>query len=110
MLKLRIWAIKLGFGLLFLAVFAGMLILLTAAAFGVPAGLMVSFFGLAVKLFDAQFIITSLTPEMMLFGGFAAASGTAFGGFLAVKAGFVTARLFLRVKRLCDLLRGWQPL
>ena len=30
-------------------------------------------------------------------------------GLAAVKAGFVISRLFLRVKRRCDICRGWKP-
>ena len=70
---------------------------------------MICFFGFAVKLFNAQFIVTSLSPELMLFGGLAAVFAAAFCGLLAVKAGFCISRLFLRVKRRCDLLRGWKP-
>ena len=107
--KLRVLAMRLGFALLFLAVFAVMLVLLTAAAFGVPAGLLASIFGAAVKLFNTQFIVTSLTPELLLFGGLAAAFGSAFCGLAAVKAGFMISRAFLRVKRRCDILLGWKP-
>ncbi len=109
MTTVKVWAMKIGFALLFLAVFTVMLALACAAAFGVPAGLMFCFFGFAVKLFDAQFIVTALSPELMLFGGLAAAFGAAFCGLLAAKAGFCVSRLFLRVKRRCDLLRGWKP-
>lgn len=105
----KVWAYKIGFAALFLVVFAIMILLLSAAAFGIPAGLMISFFGLAVKLFDAQFIVTSLSPELMLFGGLASSFGAAFCGLFSVKAGFCISRLFLRVKRRCDLLRGWKP-
>lgn len=69
---------KTGFAVLFLAVFAVILALGCAAAFGVPAGIMVSVFGLAVKLFRAEFIVTSLSAETMLFGGLAVAFGAAF--------------------------------
>ena len=106
---LKIWAMKTGYALLFLAVFGVMLALASASAFGIPAGLMICFFGFAVKLFNAQFIVTSLSPELMLFGGLASAFASAFCGLLAVKAGFCISRLFLRVKRRCDLLRGWKP-
>ncbi len=110
MTSLKIWAMKIGFALLFLSVFAVMLLLLSAAAFGIPAGLLVCVFGFSVKLFNAQFIVTSLTAELMIFGGLATASGSAFLGLLAVKAGFRVSRLFIRVKKKCDLLRGWKPL
>lgn len=109
MTTVKVWAMRIGFALLFVAVFAVMLALSCTAAFGIPAGLMFCFFGLAVKLFDAQLIVTALSPELMLFGGLAAAFGAAFCGLLAVKAGFGVSRLFLRVKRRCDLLCGWKP-
>ena len=109
MTTVKVWAMKIGFAVLFLLVFGVMLALSCAAAFGVPAGLIFCFFGFAVKLFDAQFIVTALSPELMLFGGLAAAFGAAFCGLLAVKAGFCVSRLFLRVKRRCDILSGWKP-
>lgn len=109
MTAVKLWAMRIGFALLFIVVFAVMLALSCAAAFGIPAGLMFCFFGFAVKLFNAQFIMTALSPELMLFGGLAAAFGAAFCGFLAAKAGFAVSRLFLRVKRRCDLLQGWKP-
>lgn len=110
MTAVKVWAIRISFAVLFLAVLAVMLLLLSAAAFGIPAGLMVCFFGFAVKLFNAQFIVTSLSAEMMLFGGLAAAFGAAFCGLAAVKAGFCISRLYLRVRKKCDVLRGWKPL
>ena len=60
---------KTGFAVLFLAVFAVILALGCAAAFGVPAGIMVSVFGLAVKLFRAEFIVTSLSAVRRTGGG-----------------------------------------
>ncbi len=108
--SLKILALKIGWLLVFLAVFAVMLALLAAAAFGVPAGLMLFVLGFAVKLFSAQFIVSSLSPELMLFGGLAAACGSLFCGFLAVKAGFMVSRLYVRIRRKTDLLRGWKPL
>lgn len=106
---LKVIAIKAGFSVALLAVAAVMLALLSAAAFGVPAGLMVSISGLAVKLFHAQFIVTSLSAEMMIFGGLAAVFGSAFCGLAAVRAGIGISGLFMRAKRKCDLLRGWKP-
>ena len=107
--KLKVFAVKSGFAALFLVTFCAMLAMLSAAAFGLPAGLLISIAGVAVRVFNAQFIVTSLTPELMMFGGLAAASGSAFLGLAAVKAGFVVSRLFLRVKRWCDIRRGWKP-
>ena len=98
--KFKVCAMQSGFAVLFL---------LTFCAFGIPAGIMLSIAGVAVKLFNAQFIVTSLTPELMIFGGLAVACGSAFLGLAAVKAGFVISRLFLRVKRRCDICRGWKP-
>ena len=98
-----------GFAALFLLTFCAMIAMLSAAAFGIPAGILVSIAGTAVRVFNAKFIVTSLTPELMMFGGLAAAFGSAFLGLAAVKAGFVISRLFLRVKRRCDLARGWKP-
>ena len=107
--KVKVCAMQSGFAVLFLLTFCAMLAMLSAAAFGIPAGIMLSIAGVAVKLFNAQFIVTSLTPELMIFGGLAAACGSAFLGLAAVKAGFVISRLFLRVKRRCDICRGWKP-
>ena len=91
---------KTGFAVLFLAVFAVILALGCAAAFGV----------LAVKLFRAEFIVTSLSAETMLFGGLAAAFGAAFCGIAAVELGFVISGAYLRVRKRCDVLLGWKPL
>ena len=107
--KFKVCAMQSGFAVLFLLTFCAMLAMLSAAAFGIPAGIMLSIAGVAVKLFNAQFIVTSLTPELMIFGGLAAACGSAFLGLAAVKAGFVISRLFLRVKRRGDICRGWKP-
>ena len=78
--KFKVCAMQSGFAVLFLLTFCAMLAMLSAAAFGIPAGIMLSIAGVAVKLFNA-----------------------------AVKAGFVISRLFLRVKRRCDICRGWKP-
>lgn len=110
MTSFRVLAMKTGFAVLFLIVFAVMLALLCAAAFGIPAGIMVSIFGFAVKLFRAQFIVTSLSAETMLFGGLAAAFGAAFCGIAAVELGYLISGVYLRVRRKCDILLGWKPL
>lgn len=106
----KVLALRLGFILGFLAVFAVMFALLSVAVFVFPAGLMICVLGFAVKLFNAQFIVTSLSPELMLFGGLAASFGAAFFGLAAVKAGLAVSRLYVRVRRKCDLLLGWKPL
>lgn len=110
MTSFRVLVMKTGFAVLFLIVFAVMLALLCAAAFGIPAGIMVSIFGFAVKLFRAQFIVTSLSAETMLFGGLAAAFGAAFCGIAAVELGYLISGVYLRVRRKCDILLGWKPL
>ena len=84
--KFKVCAMQSGFAVLFLLTFCAMLAMLSAAAFGIPAGIMLSIAGVAVKLFNAQFIVTSLTPELMIFGGLAAACGSAFLGLAALKA------------------------
>ena len=88
-------------------VFALMFLLLSAAVVGVPAGLILGFFGAATVLFKADFVITGVAPELLAFGGVAAAAAAAFLGLLAVKAGFAVSRLFIKVKKRCDRLRGW---
>lgn len=110
MTSFRVLVMKTGFAVLFLIVFAVMLALLCAAAFGIPAGILVSIFGFAVKLFRAQFIVTSLSAETMLFGGLAAAFGAAFCGIAAVELGYLISGVYLRVRRKCDILLGWKPL
>lgn len=60
--KFKVCAMQSGFAMLFLLTFCAMLAMLSAAAFGIPAGIMLSIAGVAVKLFNAQFIVTSLTP------------------------------------------------
>ena len=110
MTSFRVLVMKTGFAVLFLIVFAVMLALLCAAAFGIPAGILVSIFGFAVKLFRAQFIVTSLSAETMLFGGLAAAFGAAFCGVAAVEIGYLISGVYLRVRRKCDILLGWKPL
>lgn len=103
----KVFCLYFAYWTFFAVVAAVMLALLTAALCGVPAGLMLGVFGVAVLAFRADFIITELSGQLMLFGGLACACACACAGLLAVKAGFVTARLFLRVKRRCDRLRGW---
>lgn len=105
--RIKVWGIYSGYLLLFLAAFALMLALLVIAAVGIPAGAMLGIFGIAVMIFKADFIITELAPQLMLFGGLAVAFASAFCGLIAVKTGFVISRLFLRIKRRCDRLRGW---
>lgn len=109
MTAVKVFLIKAGYVILFAAVFIIMVVLLSAAAFGIPAGVMICVLGFAVKLSDAQFIVTSLSAELMLFGGLTVAFSSAFGGLLAIKAGFCVSRLYIKVRRKCDLLCGWKP-
>ena len=53
--KFKVCAMQSGFAVLFLLTFCAMLAMLSAAAFGIPAGIMLSIAGVAVKLFNAQF-------------------------------------------------------
>ena len=105
--RLKVWAIYLAYGLLFAAVSAVMLCVLTAALICIPAGVFVGIMGGLLMLFDFPFIVTELSPITMLFSGFFAAFASAFLGFAAIKAGFLLSRLFLFVRRRCDRLRGW---
>lgn len=107
MIRLKVWSIYFGFALLFTAVCAVMLAVLTAALIAVPAGLLVGVMGAALLIFESPFIVTDLSPELMLFGGFCAAFSAAFLGFAVIKAGFAASRLFLYVRKRCDRLRGW---
>ncbi len=107
LVTVRVWAAYFGYMILFVMTFAVMLLFLTMAAVGIPMGVIFGVFGVAIELFKADFIITELAPELMIFGGLTAACGTAFCGLLAVKAGFMVSRLFLKIKRRCDRLRGW---
>lgn len=105
--RIKVFAIYAGFAVFFAAVFSVMFVLLCAAVIGVPSGIMLGFFGAAMLLFRADFIVTDLSPTMLFFGGTSAAFFSAACGFIAVKAGISAARLFGLAKRRCDRLRGW---
>lgn len=105
--RFRVVCIYIGFAAVFAVVLAVMLVLLVIAVVGIPMGLMLGVFGAAMIFFKADFIITWLAPQLMLFGGISGAFASAFCGLLAVKAGFMVSRLFLKAKRRCDKLRGW---
>jgi hypothetical protein len=105
--RLKVWLFYGSYAVLFAAVFAIMLVMLVTAAVGVPSGIMISVFGVAILVFKADFIITELAPQLMIFGGISAACASAFCGLLAAKAGMAAAALFVRVRRHCDKLRGW---
>ena len=105
--RVKVYAIYTGFVLLFAVVFAVMFALLCAAAVGIPSGVMLGVLGAAMLLFKADFIVTDLSPTMLMFGGISAAFFAAMCGLIAVKAGILISRLFSVVKRRCDTLRGW---
>lgn len=96
-----------AFALLFIAVCAVMLAVLTAAMILIPAGLLAGVVGGLLLVLESPFIITDMSPVLMLCGGFCAAFAAAFFGFAAIKAGIGVSRLFLRVRKHCDRLRGW---
>ena len=52
--KFKVCAMQSGFAVLFLLTFCAMLAMLSAAAFGIPAGIMLSIAGVAVKLFNGR--------------------------------------------------------
>lgn len=85
-----------------------MLAVLSAAVICIPLGILFAVLGGGMLIFDADFILTELSPLLMLFGGLCAASLSACIGLLCVKAGYAVARLFLVVRRRCDRLRGWR--
>lgn len=105
--KIKVFLYYTGFWIIFAAVFAAMFAMLVAAVMGVPFGVMLSIFGVAVLVFRADFVISELSPHLMLFGGLTGAFFAAFLGLLAVKLGYAVSRLFLRIKRRCDRLREW---
>ena len=105
--KIKVFLYYTGFWTLFAVMFAAMFAMLTAAVMGVPFGLMMSVLGVAVLVFRADFVISELSPELMLFAGLTAAFFAAFLGLLAIKLGYAASRLFLRIKRRCDRLRNW---
>lgn len=105
--KIKVFLYYMGFWIMFAAAFAAMFAMLAAAVMGVPFGVMLSIFGVAVLAFRADFVISELSPQLMLFGGLAGAFFAAFLGLLAVKLGYAVSRLFLRIKRRCDRLREW---
>ena len=104
--RFKVIALYTGFWLAFAACFAVMFIMFVLCAVGIPFRVMTAVLGVAVLAFRADFVLTQFAPEVMLFGGLAGAFFTAFLGALAVKLGFIISRLFLRIRRRCDALRG----
>ncbi|MGN0649578.1 MAG: hypothetical protein ACI4KM_04005 [Oscillospiraceae bacterium] len=107
MREVKVFAMYTGFALLFAVVFALMFALLSVAAVGIPSGAMLGILGAAMLLFKADFIVTDLSPTMLMFGGLSAAFFSAMCGLIAIKSGIGISRLFSAVKRRCDMLRGW---
>lgn len=62
-------------------------------------------FGTAILIFRADFIISGIAPEIMLFGGLTAAFFSGFIGLLAVKIGFIVSHFFLSTRRYCEKIR-----
>lgn len=106
--RVKVWGIYSAYSILFAAVFAAMLAVLTASVAALPAGLLFAVLGAVMLVFDVSFVLTELSPFIMLFGGLFAACAAVVCGLLAVKAGFGVSRLFLVLRRRCDRLRGWQ--
>lgn len=96
-----------AFWIVFTVTVAIMLVMLTAAIIGIPLGVMMAVFGVAISMFKADFIITELAPQVMLFGGLSGGFFAAALGLAAVKLGFFISRIFVKVRRQCDKLRGW---
>lgn len=89
----------------FAVCFAVMFAILFVAVIGVTFGVIMTTFGTAVLLFHADFIISGIAPEIMLFGGLTAVFVSGFLGMLAVKLGYIVSRFFLRTRRSCEKLR-----
>lgn len=104
--RFKVIALYTGFWIAFAVFFAVMFAMFAVCAVGVPFGLMAAVMGIAVLAFRADFVLTQLAPELMLFGGLCGAFFAAFLGALAVKLGFIISRLFLRTRRRCDALRN----
>ncbi len=93
------------FWTVFAVCFALMFVMLFAAVIGATFGVIMAIFGTGVLLFRADFIISGIAPEIMLFGGLTAAFLSLFLGMAAVKIGFLVSRFFLRTRNHCDKMR-----
>lgn len=93
------------FWTVFAVCFALMFVMLFAAVIGAVFGVIMAIFGIGVLLFRADFIISGIAPEIMLFGGSTMAFLSLFLGMAAVKIGFLVSRFFLRTRRHCDIMR-----
>lgn len=105
MIRLGIALRYAGFFLIFIVSFAVMFVFLVSAVTGITAGIMLAVLGIAMIMFKADFIITALAPEIMLFGGLAGAFFTAFLGLLAVKIGYCVSKLFVKIGQKCERLK-----
>ena len=107
MIRLKVQVLYMLFFLLFAAVAVAMLAVLTAAFVCVPSGIFAAVLGGVLMSFDLPFIVTELSPVLMVYGGLFAACFALFLAFAAVKAGMAVSKLFLVIRRYCDRLRGW---
>lgn len=102
---MKIFSIYAAFWILFAVTFAVMFILLMICVLGIPSGVMLAVLGAAVSVFKADFVISALAPQVMMFGGISGAFLAAFFGLLAVKAGFFISDIFVRLRRKCERLK-----
>ena len=109
MIRLRVWCAYSAYAVLFTFIFAVILATVTAAVICIPSGFFLGLVGGVMLVFDTDFVLTELAPEIMLFGGLFAACFSAFLGFVGVKLGIGAGMLFNKVRRYCDRIRGWQP-
>ncbi len=93
------------FWIVFAVCFALMFVMLFAAVIGATFGVIMAIFGTGVLLFRADFIISGIAPEIMLFGGLTMVFLSLFLGMAAVKIGFMVSRFFLWTRRHCDKMR-----
>ena len=107
MIRLRVCALYFAYALLFIAAFAVMLAAISAAVLLIPLGLLFAVLGGAMLVVDTEFILTELSPVVMLFGGLFSASFSAFIGLCSVRLGMLVWRVFLKIRRTCDRMRGW---
>lgn len=105
--RYKVWGLYSAYAVVFAVSFIVMLAVLSAAVLCFPAGLLFAVLGGVMLVFEVSFVITELSPLLMLFGGLFAAFASAFVTLLAVKAGFAVAKLFCVIRRRCDRLRGW---
>ena len=105
--RLKVWCAYLGYAVLFAIVFVILLCTLTTAFLCIPTGIFLGLVGGAMLLFKTEFVLTELAPQILLYGGIFVASLSAFVALLAVKLGILAARIFEKVRRHCDRLRGW---